>query len=378
MKCTNCGADVMDGSAFCTSCGTPVSAPTAPAGNEDRTVLVSQDLNNPFGQPAAAPQQFAQPTQFTSQPQSMPNNQFAQPTQPSQFTGQPQGMPNNQFAQPAQPSQFTGQPQGMPNNQFAQPAQPSQFTGQPQGMYGQPNQFGGQPQGMYGQPNMYSQQAPKPPRKPLSPKAKRNILIGAILVAVAVVFFVIILPILTRSKLGGKYTTSNSSYYHSVVFDNGTYVFYDDDGEISEVGTYEIDEDEIELTSIEGYDKEGKFNAEENKVGINGNFYKIKDKKATLDFKMTDDYLDTLEAKIEDATDKVLEDEEVYEEATWYSYYIYDDALLNPDTLYEEALAKELDYANDKTLKALIEGNYLEIDVYIYDYDDINIYFYCY
>ena len=155
-------------------------------------------------------------------------------------------------------------------------------------------------------------------------------------------------------------------------------LIYDDDGEISEVGTYEIDEDEIELTSIEGYDKEGKFNAEENKVGINGNFYKIKDKKATLDFKMTDDYLDTLEAKIEDATDKVLEDEEVYEEATWYSYYIYDDALLNPDTLYEEALAKELDYANDKTLKALIEGNYLEIDVYIYDYDDINIYFYCY
>ena len=53
----------------------------------------------------------------------------------------------------------------------------------------------------------------------------------------------------------------------------------------------------------------------------------------------------------------------------------------NPEHLldkYEEALAKELDYANDKTLKALIEGNYLEIDVYIYDYDDINIYFYCY
>ncbi len=387
MKCTNCGADVMDGSAFCTSCGTPVSAPTVPAGNEDRTVLVNQDMNNPFGQPAAAPQQFAQPNpgqftaqpnQFTGQPQGMPNNQFAQPTQPSQFTGQPQGMPNNQFAQPTQPSQFTGQPQGMYGQPQGMYGQPNQFGGQPQVMYGQPNQFGGQPQGMYGQPNMYAQQTPKPPRKPLSPKAKRGIIIGAIIAALAIIFFVIVLPVLTRSKLGGKYTTNGSSYYYSVVFDGGTYVFYDDDGDISEVGTYEIDENEVELTSIEGYEKEGRFNADDNKININGNIYKIKDKKATIGFKITEDYLDTLEERIEDATAKVLEDEDVYEEATWYSYYIYDDALLNPETLYEEALAKELDYSNDETLKALIEGEYLEIDVYIYDYDDVNIYFYCY
>ena len=376
MKCTNCGAEIADAFAFCTSCGAakPMTMPNA-SDDSDKTVLISenmdmgnQPMNNPFGQQnqpvsntnpfTAQPQMgMAQPNQFTNQPQ-------IGMAQPNQFANQPQmGM--------AQPNQFTSQPQmGM--------AQPNQFTNQPQMGMAQPNQFTNQPQGMYnqapyGQPNGMYNQPPKAPRKPLSPGAKKGIIAGVIVAALAIVFFVVILPILTRSKFDGEYTDSNSYYYNKLVVDDGTYAYYDEDGNLIEAGTYTIKGETVTFVSLSGDEEKATFNADDNKIRISGDVYKSSDKKADLDIKLTESYVDDLEERIRTETDEILKDEEIYEEFEWSWYFIYEDDLKNPTTLYEEALAEALDYKNDTTLQQLVESGVITMDIYMLS-DEVCIY----
>ncbi len=367
MKCTNCGNDVADGFAFCTSCGTPVPAPSAPA-DSDRTVLINQDMNNPLGQsgaptPAApaAPQGFAQP-QAPATPQP---NQFT--PNPGQFTGQPA----QNFTQAPQPNQFAPNP-----GQFTgQPAQG--FTQAPQG-FGQP-MMGQQQQGygqtMYGQqPNMmYNQRpaAPKAPRKPLSKGAKIGIIVGLIVAVLAVVFFTVIWPILTRSDLKGEYVCKGDSYYNTIVFDEGTYVVYDEDGDVEEVGCYTWDEEdgEIEMTSLEGYTNEAKFNRDDNEVKLYGSKYKSTNEDETLSCDFTEDYIDELESKVEDATEAVYDFDEGYN-----YYYLDNDDLADPYDDFTEDLAAELDYENDANLKFLMESGYIEIDISMYSDGEVDVY----
>lgn len=346
MKCSNCGAEIENGVAFCTSCGTPV----APTDDGDKTVLVSQENINP-GQPQGFPS-AAQPGMGQSQPQGMQTG-FGQP-QPAQ--------PN--YGQPGMQTGF-GQPQ--PN--YGQPGMQTGY-GQPQPNYGQPGmQTGyGQPQPNYGQPGMYNQapRPPKPPRKPLSSKAKAGIIGGAIGAVVLIVFFAVILPILLRAKLAGEYSYTDSwDDTYTAVFDDGTYVIYEYDDEIWEAGTYTIKDDKITMTNIEGYESTAKFDSEDNKIRIGGNTYKSTDKKEELDFKLTKDYLDNLKSRADAAIKKVLTDEDIYDEIYWSSADIYDDALENPSSDFERELATELGYENDAALQELMEGGYIEIDVYI-------------
>ena len=359
MKCTNCGADVADGFAFCTSCGTPITAPATPA-ESDKTVLIdssnagAQPMNNPFGQNVPP-----QPMQFNQQPQT---GYTAQP-----MTGQPQMGYTQQPMNPQPQMGYTQQPMtGQPHMGYtlqSMNAQPQMGYTQPQGMYNQAPY--GQPQGMYNQP-------PKPPKKPLSPGAKKGIIIGLIVAALAALFIFVILPIITRAKLDGEYTNRDSYYRYKLVFDDGTYAYYDEDGYITEAGTYEIDDEEVTLTNLSGYETEGKFDAKENKIRINGDNYKSSDEDAELKIALTENYLEDLEDRVETITETLLADEEIYEEFSWSYYFIYEDDLEDPYSLYEEALAEELDYANDETLQELITSGYLTMDIYM-DGDDIYI-----
>lgn len=379
MKCSNCGAELETGVAFCTSCGTP----TAPKPNDDgdRTVLVSQENINP-GQPQGFPS-AAQPDMQTGfgQSQSMQTG-FGQPqpTQPSY--GQPGMQTGFGQPQPTQPSY--GQP-GMQTG-FGQPqptqpnyGQPGMQTGygQPQPMqpnYGQPGMQTG-----YGQPGMYNQapRPPKPPRKPLSSKAKAGIIGGAIGVVVLIVFFAVILPILLRAKLAGEYSYTDSwDDTYTVIFDDGTYLVYDYDGDIYEAGTYTIKDDKVTMTDIEGYETTGKFDAKENKIRISGDTFKSTDKKEKIDFDLTEDYLDNLKSRVDTAVNKVLSDEDIYDDVYWSSAYVYDNDLKNPSTDFEEELAAELGYTDDIILQTLMEGGYIEIDVYITYDGDIQISYY--
>lgn len=388
MKCSNCGAELEDGVAFCTSCGTPTAQ--KPNDDSDRTVLVSQENVN-SGQPQGFPS-AAQPGMQTGFGQP-------QPTQPSfGQTGTQTGFGQPQPAQPnyGQPGAQTGfgQPQpaqpnyGQPGMQTGfgqpQPAQPNYGQtgmqtgfGQPQPMqpnYGQPGMQTG-----YGQPGMYNQapRPPKPPRKPLSSKAKAGIIGGAIGVVVLIVFFAVILPILLRAKLDGEYTYTDSwDDAYTAIFDDGTYVVYDYEDDVYSAGTYTIKDDKVTLTDIEGYETSAKFDAKDNKIRIDGDTYKSTDKKATIGFKLTADYYDNLKSRFDTAINKVLADEDIYDDVYWSSAYVYDDDLSDPGTDFERALATEIGYSDDIILQTLMEGGYIEVDVYITYDGDIEISYY--
>ncbi len=347
MKCSKCGTELEAGVSFCTVCGTPVAEPQA---DEEKTVLVNQDM---MGQP----QGFPTPAQPGFQQQG--NTGFGQPM------GQPQG--NTGFGQPM------GQPQG--NTGYGQP------MGQQPGMnpYGQPM---GQQPGMnpYGQP-MYNQapKAPKQPRKPLSKKAKIGIISGAIAVVVLIVFFVVLLPILTRAKLKGEYIYTDSwDDEYTLIFDNGTYLCYDYDDDLVSAGTYKLKDNKVTLTDIEGSTETAKFDSDNNVVKLSGDKYKSTDKKAKIDFTLPENYLETIKEPVETAINKILEDEDIYDDVYWSSAYIDDDDLKDPTTDFEKKLATELNYTSDKALQTLMEEGYLEIDVYITYDGDVEISYYTY
>ena len=318
MKCNNCGAEIANGSSFCTACGTPV--------------VTNSNIQ-----------------QNTTQPNT------AQP----QFTGQPQNMHNQ--TPNSQPNPMYGQNQ-------APYGQPNPAYGQNQAPYGQPNPTYGQNQAPYGQPNPTYKQ-PAAPRKPLSKKAKVGILTTFIVAVLAVIFFVVILPILTRSKLQGEYNCAEDDLYKRIIFENDTYVIYDDEGEMQEAGTYTINKNnKVTLTDLEGYTEDFMFNEDKNTFTFYSIKYKCVDKKKKLGIKLDENYIDDLQVRLDNAVTTILKDPVVAEEANnyWY-YYITEQDLAEPETEFEKALAEELDYDNDKTLKALVEGYYIGFDIDVYD-----------
>ncbi len=116
MKCSNCGADIMDDSKFCISCGHMVAP--QPTTNPAQPVQQQQPYQQQgFQQPAQQQQPYQQPYQQQG------FQQPAQQQQPYQQTYQQQG-----FQQPAQqqPYQQPYQQQG-----FQQPAQQQQTYQQP-------------------------------------------------------------------------------------------------------------------------------------------------------------------------------------------------------------------------------------------------------
>ncbi len=116
MRCSNCGNEIPDNSAFCTSCGAPVTS--QPMGNDQS---YQQPQQGAYQQPQGAYQQ--------------PQGGYQQPQQ-------------GDYNQPYQQGGYQ-QPQGGYN----QPYQQGGYQ-QPQGGYNQPYQQGGyqQPQGGYNQP----------------------------------------------------------------------------------------------------------------------------------------------------------------------------------------------------------------------------------
>ena len=122
MKCSNCGADIMDDSKFCISCGHMVAP--QPTTNPAQPVQQQQPYQQQgFQQPAQQQQPYQQPYQQQG------FQQPAQQQQPYQQTYQQQG-----FQQPAQqqPYQQPYQQQG-----FQQPAQQQQTYQQPYQQQGQ-------------------------------------------------------------------------------------------------------------------------------------------------------------------------------------------------------------------------------------------------
>lgn len=297
MNCTKCGAQLPDGTMFCTSCGNPIQGETSAYPNPSMQINYSQPT----------------PTGYTQQPSN---------------TQQP-------YAQ----------------QQYAQ--QPMQQA--------------------YEQPS-----APKAPKKPMPKALKLGLIIGIPVIALLVVFFVVILPMILKADLKGEYEfkDKDEDIEFRATFDEGNYIIYCEDsysdGEIIvSAGTYEYDEKEGEvvMTDLSGDEIEAEFDAKENILEIDRDEYESSDEDATVDIAFTKDYAEELYDKVEPIVADILaNDEDAYDDAYWYdTYYICGDYMDDPFDAFLEALVDELGYEDDEVLQELMKGDewtaYLEIYV---------------
>ena len=234
MKCIKCGADLPDGSVFCTNCGAKLDAgqpqQASPYDQPGQAPSQPQAPAQPVAGQPVKPQQaspYGQPAQAPSQPQAPAQPVAGQPGQPQQAS--PYDQPAQAPSQPQAPAQpVAGQPgqpqQASPYDQPAQaPVQP--VTGQPgkpqqASPYGQPVQApAGQPQPVYGQqmPNgVQNRPAPKAPKAPMDPKKKKGLIIGISCGAAALVLIIGVLMffMLKRTKIDmNKYVKLSYSGY---------------------------------------------------------------------------------------------------------------------------------------------------------------------
>ena len=169
MFCSKCGAQVTEGSAFCTVCGNKLEP-------------VNQQINEQGAQPSyegpAAPQQ---PVYEPAQPQQP---MYEQPAQPS-YEGP--AAPQQPVYEPAQPQQ----------PMYEQPAQPSyEGPDAPQ----QPVYEPAQPQYQQAPPQFPQGGAPQP----MPPKKSKKGLIIGIIVAVVVVVAIVVAVLFGTGTIGGK------------------------------------------------------------------------------------------------------------------------------------------------------------------------------
>ena len=207
-------------------------------------------------------------------------------------------------------------------------------------------------------------------------KSKKGLVIGlisaAVIIAAAlVIVFCFVLKGNGKAKgLAGSYSGTDSWGFKQVyVFDNGTYVWYDEEISIDnvfEVGSYELKDDStIVCYSISGnsYEYDMKYDEKEDAIIFNEEHlvmndvgtvstYKSDDKKATLDVSVSGDYISVFEDKIRNAVEATASQCSDYEG----SYIDIDyDSLNEPEDEFYEILAKELNFKNDKTLQFMLQ-----------------------
>lgn len=195
--------------------------------------------------------------------------------------------------------------------------------------------------------------------------ASRGLIIGIIvfliLAAAAAVFFIFVLPKLSKGSPKGEY--SNEDFGGYILFDNGVYAVYDDTGTY-EFGTYDIKSDEITFTSANGDVDHGKYNKKENTVEY-GYVFKLNDAKQTFGVDIDKKYVKGLKDNIKSASESALASEDVKAEAEEFAaaYYIYENELSEPRTEFAKALAEKLGYSSDKVLSYLIENKYITVSI---------------
>ena len=334
MICKICGAIVPDNAPFCDECGALIA------------------VDNQGELPQQMQQQAVQPSPYAPLQQQMQS----QPQQPQM---QPQAVNLSPYAPPQQqavkPSPYAP-PQQQPQQQVQQPQQMQpQSTETPQQAFR--NQLKGIPESQNNNKNVAIDNVKK--------GASRGLIIGIIvfliLAAVAAVFFIFVLPKLSKGAPKGEYVNEDFGGY--VLFDNGIYAVYDDQGTY-EFGTYEIKNDKITFTNVNGDVDHGKYNKKDNTVEY-GYVFKLNDAKQTFGVDIDKKYVKELKDKFTTASESALASEEVKTEAEGLAaaYYISGKELVEPRTEFAKALAENLGYSNDNVLAYLIENKYITVSI---------------
>ena len=350
MICKICGANIPDNAPFCEECGAPVTVND----NQAQQAPQQQQMQVQQASPYAPPQQQAQPQQMQVQQASpyAPPQQQVQPQQmqPQQAKPQPQQMSQQQMEQEWMKQQWLKQQQAQQSSGV-----PQQNTNVPQQAFR--NQLKGVPEQQANKTSAASDNAKK--------GASRGLIIGIIvfliLAAAAAVFFIFVLPKLSKGAPKGEY--SNEDFGGYILFDNGVYAVYDDTGTY-EFGTYDIKSDEITFTSANGDVDHGKYNKKENTVEY-GYVFKLNDAKQTFGVDIDKKYVKGLKDNIKSASESALASEDVKAEAEEFAaaYYIYENELSEPRTEFAKALAEKLGYSSDKVLSYLIENKYITVSI---------------
>lgn len=224
---------------------------------------------------------------------------------------------------------------------------------------------------------------------------------------VLTMFFILYGTIFSKSRympkgsyLGYEYDNEGEKYEdeeYKVTFDNGTYVMYevDEDNEayLFDMGIYEVDKGIISMTSLQLFNNGIKLDKNDlssdykclydgysKQIALDGYMLKQEDKNDKLSFSMDEDYILSLNNKLDSAVVKSIDSVgmEYMEEYYYDEYYIYleKEELTNPSTKFEKNFVKEIGYENDETLQYLIENEmiYFEVDLTACDNADICFY----
>ncbi len=379
MICKICGAIVPDNAPFCDECGALITV--------DNQGELPQQMQQQAVQPSpyAPLQQRMQPQ--PQQPQMQPQAVQPSPYAPPQQQMQPQPQQPQMQQQAVQPSPYAPLQQQM-QQQAVQPSPYAPLQQQMQQQAVQPSPYAPpqqQPQQQVQQPQMQPQSTETPQQAfrnqlkgiPESQDnknvaidnakkgASRGLIIGIIvfliLAAVAAVFFIFVLPKLSKGAPKGEYVNEDFGGY--VLFDNGIYAVYDDQGTY-EFGTYEVKNDKITFTNVNGDVDHGKYNKKDNTVEY-GYVFKLNDAKQTFGVDIDKKYVKELKDKFITASESALASEEVKTEAEELAaaYYIYGKELVEPRTEFAKELAENLGYSSDNVLAYLIENKYITVSI---------------
>ena len=372
MKCSVCGNEIPAGMTACPNCGSDAMAQPGGgqfAGYDQQAQDYSQQTQG-YDQQG---QQYGQQTQGYDQQ----GQQYGQQTQGYGQQGQQYGQQTQGYGQYGQ--QYGQQTQGY--GQYGQQTQGyGQYGQQTQGYGQQGQQYGQQTQG-YGQYGQTPYGAPKP-RKPLSPKAKKGIIIGVAAAAVLALLLIFVVPLIFKSKLKGEYKASYEEEPIYICFSGDTYLVYEKDSDgsidIDEAGVFSLKGKTVTLIDIEDASEvKLTYNKSKNTLSLTDDgeslTFKSSNKSAKTGIKLSrsdaGSYEDVLENKIETAL-RSAGNTSLYE----YQTYEYDE--LDKDTSdLAMAVKAAVNYDSDPTVKTLMNGGYLEIDVDISGSDvEVDVY----
>lgn len=181
-----------------------------------------------------------------------------------------------------------------------------------------------------------------------------------------------------------------------VIFDNGTYaMWYAEEGEtdLLDIGIYEADKGIVSMTSLSVYNNGNKLDKDDlsfnnkclydghsKQIALDGYVLKREDKKDTLSFSIDEDYIISLNNKLDSAVAKSIDSVGMEYMAEYYydEDYIFlgKEELTNPSTKFEKSFVKEIGYADDETLQYLIEHEMIFFEVDLATCDNADICFY--
>lgn len=235
MFCTNCGAQVPDGSKFCTHCGSPIAAAPAPAPAPVPPAPVPEPVVPPVPEPAPTPEPVATPAPA---PEPIP----APPTPEQVAAPEPVVAPAPEPAPVSEPAPAPA----------AAPIPPA-----PQANYGSP--VPPAPQANYGSPVPPAPQvnyaAPTPGAGAVPPakKSKTPLIIGIAAVVLVAVIALVVVPMFGKGGSWSELDLSGNGYTHEFCIrmdeDESTITVIDQDEKVTgTIDSTETDGDNVIYT----------------------------------------------------------------------------------------------------------------------------------